>query len=99
MKKLAVILALFTQSVFVFADNGKETKVIRPRTDNVKVYVQPGTSAEVVQSMKSTEEVTYVRKFNKAWSIVLVNGKPGYMLTSELVSETVAAPIAAAKMK
>jgi uncharacterized protein YgiM (DUF1202 family) len=97
MKKLVLTLAIVAQSVFVFADNRKEATVIRPKSDNVKVYVQAGTAAEVLRSLKTTDEVTYVRKFDKTWSIVVVDGKPGYVLTSELVSEKAEAPVVAAK--
>ena len=99
MKKVVIALAILVQSVFVFADNRKDTYVIKAKHENVKVYLQAGTSAQVVESLKSTDEVTYVREFNKTWSIVQINGKVGYVLTSELVSEKVGAPTMTARIK
>jgi uncharacterized protein YgiM (DUF1202 family) len=99
MKTVVITLAILVQSVFVFADNRKETYVIKAKYENVKVYRQAGTSAEVVESLKDTDEVTFVREFNKTWSIVQINGKVGYVLTSEIMSEKVAAPAITARVK
>ena len=97
MKTLVLTLALLAQTALVFAGGKKETEVIRPRTDNVKVYQQAGTSAPVLDSLQASEQVTLVRKYNALWSIVLVDGKPGYVLTSELVSEKAEAPVVSAR--
>lgn len=83
MKKLIFTLALLIQTVFVFAD-APALEVARVATDEVKMYRQAGTSSEVVQSLKSTDQVALVRKHNANWSIVTVNGEVGYVLTSEL---------------
>jgi uncharacterized protein YgiM (DUF1202 family) len=99
MKKVIITLAILVQSAFVFADNKKETYVTKAKHENVKVYTQAGTSTEIVASLQSTDEVTFVRKFNKTWSIIQVNGKAGYVLTSELMSEKVEAPAMASKAK
>lgn len=87
MKKAIIILSILTQSVFVFADNRKKTQVVKAKHENVKVYRQAGTASEVVEALETTDTVAYVRKFDKTWSIVKVNGQVGYVLTSELVSE------------
>jgi lipopolysaccharide export system protein LptC len=87
MKKLVITLAILTHSVFVFAGNQRGIDAVRAKNDNVKLYQQPGTSAQVLESLSSTDEVIYVRRYNQHWSIVKVNDKAGYVLTSELVSE------------
>ena len=97
MKKLVLTFAIIAQSVIVFADNKKETTVIRAKNDNVKLYQQAGTASATLDSLDTTDTVTYIRKYNNQWSIVVVDGKVGYMLTSELVSEKVGAPVTASK--
>lgn len=98
MKKLVLTLAILVQAVFVFADNKKDLQVVKAKSENVKVYRQAGTAAEIVKSLATTDTVSYVRKFNDNWSIVTINGEVGYVLTSELVSEE-AAPAVTAKAK
>ncbi len=98
MKKLVLILAILVQAVFVFADNRKGEQIVKAKNENVKVYQQAGTAAEIVESLATTDNVAYIRKFDKNWSIVQVNGKVGYVLTSELVSEE-PAPATTAKTK
>jgi uncharacterized protein YgiM (DUF1202 family) len=97
MKKLVFTFAIIAQSVFVFAGNQKETIVIRPKTDNVKMYLQAGTAAQILDSLETSDTVTLIRKFNDQWSIVEANGKIGYMLTSELVSEKASTPVVSAR--
>jgi hypothetical protein len=87
MKKVIVTLAIVMQTVFVFAGSGRQTQVVKAKHDHVKVYLQAGTSTEVIKSLKSTDELSYVRPFNTTWSIVQVDGKVGYVLTSELLAE------------
>jgi uncharacterized protein YgiM (DUF1202 family) len=98
MKKLVLTLAILVQAVFVFADNRKEAQVVKAKSENVKVYRQAGTAAEVVQSLATSDTVAYIRKFNDNWSIVQINGEVGYVLTTELVSVD-AAPAITAKTK
>jgi uncharacterized protein YgiM (DUF1202 family) len=97
MKKLILTFAIIAQSVLVFAGNQKETTIIRAKNDNVKLYQQAGTASATLDSLETTDPVTYIRKFNNQWSIVQLNGQVGYMLTSELVSEKVEAPVVSAK--
>lgn len=83
MKKLLFTLAILMQSVLVFAwDNA--AVIVRATANNVKMYRQAGTAAEVVKSLKSTDEVIMVRKHNTHWTIVTVDDQVGYVLTSEL---------------
>jgi uncharacterized protein YgiM (DUF1202 family) len=97
MKKLILTIAIIAQSAFVFAGNQRETTVIRAKADNVKLYRQAGTASATLDSLDTSDAVTYIRKFNDQWSIVEVKGQVGYMLTSELVSEKVGAPVVSAK--
>jgi uncharacterized protein YgiM (DUF1202 family) len=83
MKKLLFIFALSLQTAFAFAAENPET-MATARYENVKMYRQPGTSTDVVRSLTSTDEVAVVRRYNKLWTIVVINGQVGYMLTSEL---------------
>ena len=86
MKKFIFIFALLIQTVFVSAANDKSMAMVaRPHIDNVKMYAQPGTSTSIVKSLMSTDEVQVIRKHNNQWTIVTVDGKVGYVLTSELV--------------
>lgn len=50
--------------------------------------MQPGTSTGVVKALMSTDEVQVIRKHNNQWTIVSVEGKVGYVLTSGLVEPT-----------
>jgi hypothetical protein len=86
MKTVIVALAIVMQSGFVFAGSGKQTHLVKAKHEDVKVYRQAGTSTEIVESLKITDEVMFVRALNQTWSIVQVNGKVGYVLTSELKS-------------
>ncbi len=97
MKKLIFTLALLVNTVFVFAANTPNTVVAKVNYDNVKMYRQAGTSTDVVQALKSSDDVVVVRKHNNQWSIVTVNGQVGYVLTSELHIEKDAKNIALAK--
>jgi uncharacterized protein YgiM (DUF1202 family) len=83
MKKLTFLFALIMSSSFVFAtDQG--TTLARANYENTKMYRQPGTSTEVLKSLKSTDQLVVIRKHNPHWSIVTVEGQVGYVLTSEL---------------
>lgn len=89
MKKLLFILTLLVQTLLVSAatPNFKpKVSVSRISVENVKMYRQPGTSAEVLVSLKSSDEVVLIRKHNANWSIVNVAGRIGYVLTSELTA-------------
>jgi uncharacterized protein YgiM (DUF1202 family) len=83
MKKLIFTFALLVQTAFVFAADNN-TNVVNARYENVKMYRQPGTSTEIIRSLKATDEVVLVRKFNANWSIITINEEVGYVLTSEL---------------
>ena len=83
MKKLALIFAFLLQTAFLFATDQENSTAVA-LYDNVKMYSQPGTSTEVVKALKNSEELFVVRKHNTNWTIVQVDGKVGYVLTSEL---------------
>lgn len=86
MKKFIFIFALLIQTVFAASANDNAMAVVaRPHIDNVKMYAQPGTSTSIVKSLMSNDEVQIIRKHNNQWTIVTVEGKVGYVLTSELV--------------
>ena len=82
MKKLLFTLALLINTVFAFATEGQTTA--RATTDNVKMYRQAGTSSEIVQSLKSTDDLVVIRQHNANWTLVTINNQVGYVVTSEL---------------
>ncbi len=84
MKKLLFIFALSLQTTFIFAADNKPEVLANARYENVKMYLQPGTSTKVLRSLTSTDELVVVRKYNSLWTIVFIDGEAGYMLTSEL---------------
>lgn len=79
MKKSLLAIALLTQVIVVTAQVPSRVK-----SDNVNLYKQPGTKAEVVKLVNSTDEVMVVRKFNSQWSIVQVGAESGYIHNSHL---------------
>ena len=83
MKKIILIVALVAQTAFGFANDNKAVTA-SARYENSKMYRQPGTSTEVLKALKSTDEIVVVRRYNSNWSIVMVNGQVGYVLTAEL---------------
>jgi uncharacterized protein YgiM (DUF1202 family) len=98
MKKFILMLALLIQTtVLVFAAN-EPVMIARASTDNVKMYQQPGTSTAVIRSLKTTDNVVVVRKYNHSWSIITVNEEVGYVLTSELAFQKEVKNIAMAKL-
>ncbi|KAA5547497.1 SH3 domain-containing protein [Adhaeribacter rhizoryzae] len=91
MKKLILFLAFLTQTALVFATDhqttGRQTenrRTVTTRYENTKMHRQPGTSTQILRSLHSNDEIQYVRQYNQSWSIVLVDGQVGYVLTSEL---------------
>lgn len=91
MKKLIVFLAFLAQTALGFAaepqttDRQADNRVtVTTRYENAKMHRQPGTSTEILKSLHSNDEIQYVRQYNQSWSIVLVDGQVGYVLTSEL---------------
>ncbi|MGV3586266.1 MAG: SH3 domain-containing protein [Adhaeribacter sp.] len=90
MKKLILSLAFLAQTVLGFATDhqtGRQTEnrmTVTTRYENTKMHRQPGTSTEILKSLHSNDEIQYVRQYNQSWSIVLVDGQVGYVLTSEL---------------
>lgn len=88
MKKLILSVALLVQTFVGFSQTKPKPEPIlaQVKNENVKMYQQPGTSSEVLQSLKRTDEVLILRRENTYWSLVTVNGKPGYILHIELIN-------------
>jgi len=86
MKKVIFSLALLVQVGFAVAAPPKALKKIKVQHENVKMFQQPGTSTEVLETLSTADKVEFVRKFNKNWAIVTVNDKTGYVLLSELAN-------------
>jgi len=82
MKKVIFTLALLVQVGFAMANNTVATAHVRH--ENVKMFQQPGTSTEVLETLSTSDKVEFVRKHNAQWGIVSVNGKTGYVLLSEI---------------
>ena len=83
MKKIIFTLALLVQIGFAMANN-KANPMAQARHENVKMFQQPGTSTTVLETLTTSDKVTFVRKHNAQWAIVTVNGKTGYVLLSEI---------------
>ena len=88
MKKVMLVIALFVQVSVGSAATKPEPIPAQVKTDNVQMYLQPGTSAEVLQTLKTTDKVVILRKYNTIWTLVTVNGQPGYVLGIELANAT-----------
>lgn len=84
MKKFLFNLAFLVPSLTLTAAPNPAATLSRATVENVKMYRQPGTSTQVLRSLKSTDQVLVIRKHNSNWSIVTVEGQAGYVLTSEL---------------
>ncbi|GEO05443.1 hypothetical protein AAE02nite_31070 [Adhaeribacter aerolatus] len=91
MKNLILSFAFLAQTAVALAAIPHTTArptdnimAVTTRYENVKMHRQPGTSTEVLKSLRSTDGIRYVRQYNQSWSIVLVDGQVGYVLTTEL---------------
>jgi hypothetical protein len=91
MKKFILSLAFIAQTAIGFAAEPltnsslvNNRMAVTTRFENVKMHRQPGTSTEILKSLNSNDDIRYVRKYNQSWSIILVDGQVGYVLTSEL---------------
>ena len=82
MKKLLFTFALLINTVLAFATNGQT--IARATADNVKMYRQAGTSSEIVKSLSRTDNLVIIRQHNANWTLVSLNDKVGYVVTSEL---------------
>lgn len=83
MKKMILTLALAAQATFLLAAD-KQAVLVQPRQEHVKMFLQAGTSTPVLQVLSSTDKITFIRRHNMTWDLVHVNGKPGYVLRSEI---------------
>ena len=86
MKKLLLSFALLVQVGFVIADNKKPLMVVQVRNEQVKMFLQPGTSTPVLESLSTNDRVELIKKWNSNWALVRVNDKVGYILYSELTN-------------
>jgi uncharacterized protein YgiM (DUF1202 family) len=86
MKKIIFTLALLVQVGFTMAAAPKATVEAQVRHENVKMFQQAGTSTEVLETLNTSDRVQFIRKHNAQWGIVMVNGKAGYVLLSELAT-------------
>lgn len=97
MQKTFSILAICFLMAFGNAkasDPGNEKTLIpvKSKFESVKVYCQASTSSEVVAVLGKDETLDFFRKAvlnGGVWSIVYINGRPGYVLTSEIYDEPV----------
>lgn len=93
MKNVILTLAFLIQTVFVFAtDKYQGKKQAVARFEQVKVYKQAGTCTEVVAALSISDKVTVIRQHNSNWTIITINDKVGYVLTSELTQPQVELP-------
>ncbi len=75
---------------------------MKSKYDNVTVYQQASTSSEVLINLEKDQQINVLRKAvvnGGIWSIVSLDGKPGYVLTSELYQEPVLAKSKTKKQK
>lgn len=73
-------------------DEGTDKTLIAVKSKyaNVKVYEQASTSTPIVAVLQADESIGYLRTTvlnGGGWSIVSVNGRPGYVLTAEIYSD------------
>jgi hypothetical protein len=83
MKKVLFTGALLLQLGMAMAGN-KANMVVQVRHENVKMFQQAGTSTAIIETIGTTDRVEFIRRFNKNWALVMVNGKAGYVLLSEI---------------
>jgi len=77
MKKLLFSLFFVGQAAIVFAQ-----EPIRVKSDNVNLYRQPSSQAQVIKVLSSTDDVMLIRRFNSQWSIVQAGNETGYLHNS-----------------
>ncbi|MDQ4139985.1 MAG: SH3 domain-containing protein [Bacteroidota bacterium] len=84
MKKLLFSLVLIAQLGFAMADNKTPAMVVQARYENIKMFMQPGTSTPVIETITTADRVELIKKWNTHWALVKVNDKVGYVVYSEL---------------
>ncbi|WP_373495467.1 hypothetical protein [Aquiflexum sp.] len=90
--KIAVISFLMLFGSAKANDEGTEKTLsqVKSKYENVKVYQQASTSTEIVAILEKDETIGYFRDTilnGGGWSIVYVNDRPGYVLSSEIYVE------------
>ena len=83
MKKSILTLALLTQFVFAMAAD-KKVMLAQPLQENVKVFLQAGTSTAIIEVLSTTDRVEVIRRHNQQWDLVRINDKAGYVLHAEI---------------
>ncbi|WP_194775700.1 hypothetical protein [Pararhodonellum marinum] len=84
------ILLVFSSATENNEVTGEALSQVKSRFEKVKVYGQASTSTEIIATLEKDETIDYLRKTKMnggVWSIVKVNGRPGYVLTSEIYDE------------
>ncbi len=94
MKTFVIIPLLLCMAFPCLAEGEKDRNFVQMkcRFDNVKVYQQAATCTDVLITLDQDQEVAVLRKSvvnGGIWTIVSLDGKPGYVLTSELYVEPV----------
>ncbi|QMU26931.1 hypothetical protein [Adhaeribacter radiodurans] len=84
MKKLLLSLMLIAQLGFAMADNKTPGMVVQAKYENIKMFMQPGTSTPIIETITIADRVELIRKWNSHWALVKVNDKVGYVVYSEL---------------
>lgn len=100
MKTFILIPLLLCMAFPSLAEAEKERSFVQMKCkfENVKVYQQASTSTDVLVKLDQDQEIDVLRKSvvnGGIWTIVSLDGKPGYVLTSELYQE----PVQSAKAK
>ncbi|PSR54840.1 hypothetical protein AHMF7605_15680 [Adhaeribacter arboris] len=84
MKKIFLSLVLIAQLGFAMADNKNPVMVVQARYENIKMFMQPGTSTPIIETITTADRVELIKKWNTHWALVRVNDKVGYVVYSEL---------------
>jgi hypothetical protein len=98
MKKVFFTLALLVQVGLAMATE-KNKNTAQVRHENVKMYQQAGTASPVLKELSTADRVEMVRRLNNQWTIVVVDGVPGYVLHSELSKPAAYPTLAAAPVR
>jgi hypothetical protein len=79
MKKLLIATALLVQSAFVMSQ-----VPVKLKSENVSLYRQPSSGAQVIKTLGTSDEVMVVRRFDAKWSIVQAGTETGYVHNTHL---------------
>lgn len=85
MKRVFLSAVFLLQMLVAFAQ-GPTTRV---NAEQVKLFRQPATKAEVMQVLSPEDEIIVLRKFNSQWSLVQIGEEAGYIQNSFLKAKKV----------